>query len=72
MASMPIIEKSLCQSCQWMRLIVSSRGSQFLLCQKSQTDVHFAKYPPQPIARCPGYEPAVAQASRLPQMISDD
>ena len=39
-----------------MRLITSNRGSQFLLCRKSLEDRRFAKYPPQPIVRCSGYE----------------
>jgi hypothetical protein len=39
-----------------MRLITSGRGSQFLLCRKSQDDPRFAKYPPQPIVRCSGYQ----------------
>jgi hypothetical protein len=66
MATTAVFDRSLCQSCQWMRMIVSGRGSQFLLCQKSQSDPRFAKYPPQPIARCSGYEPNVGPASRLP------
>ena len=49
-----------------MRMIVSGRGSQFLLCQKSQSDTRFAKYPPQPIAQCTGYEPSEGQAARQP------
>jgi hypothetical protein len=39
-----------------MREIVSARGSRFLLCQKSQEDERFAKYPPQPVVQCAGYE----------------
>jgi hypothetical protein len=50
-----------------MRKIVSGRGSQFLLCQKSQSDARFAKYPSQPIARCSGYEPIVAKETQPAQ-----
>jgi hypothetical protein len=39
-----------------MREVVTPRGSRFLLCTLSQTDDGFAKYPPQPVLRCPGYE----------------
>jgi hypothetical protein len=46
----------------WMRQIVSGRGSTFLLCRKAQDDSRFAKYPPQPVARCIGYEPRAAGA----------
>jgi hypothetical protein len=48
---------SLCQSCRSMREVVSGRGSRFLLCRKAQDDSRFAKYPPQPVVRCEGYEP---------------
>ena len=42
-----------------MRIVTSARGSQFILCRKSQDDPRFKKYPPQPIARCGGYELAL-------------
>jgi hypothetical protein len=44
--------ESLCQTCQRCREIVSRKGSTFLLCQLSQQDRRFPKYPPQPIVRC--------------------
>ena len=46
---------SLCQTCVHARLIVSGKGSRFLLCQLSQQDRRYAKYPPQPIVRCAGH-----------------
>ena len=46
---------SLCETCAWMREVVTPRGSRFLLCQLSQTDPAYAKYPPQPVVRCDGY-----------------
>lgn len=51
---------SQCESCRWMRPIHSGRGSRFLLCRRSVEDAkfsHFPKYPPQPQAKCPGFEP---------------
>lgn len=48
--------QSLCETCTWMREIVTPRGSRFLLCQLFQTNQAFAKYPPQPVVRCCGYE----------------
>ncbi len=48
--------ESLCKSCVNVREVVSGTGSTFLLCQLSQTDKRFRKYPPQPIVRCDGYE----------------
>ena len=51
------IPTSLCQTCNHMREIVSGKGSRFLLCGLSQADARFAKYPPQPVIRCVGYQP---------------
>lgn len=47
----------LCADCLHARLIESSKGSQFLLCQLSQTDPSFPKYPRLPILACSGYTP---------------
>ncbi len=48
--------ESLCSTCSHVRKVVSGTGSKFLLCELSQTDKRFPKYPPQPVARCDGYE----------------
>jgi len=53
--------QSLCESCHLVRVIVSGRGSQFLLCQRSQDDERYAKYPPQPVIRCAGFAKAEQQ-----------
>jgi len=47
---------SLCETCFYRREIVSGTGSRFLLCEKSQMDRRFQKYPSQPVVRCKGYE----------------
>jgi hypothetical protein len=47
----------LCANCVHARLISSSKGSQFLLCQLSQSDPHFTKYPRLPVLHCSGYQP---------------
>ncbi|MBM4077252.1 MAG: hypothetical protein FJ267_16595 [Planctomycetes bacterium] len=47
---------SLCESCQQMKEVVSGKGSRFLMCQKSVADNRFAKYPPQPVVKCVGFE----------------
>jgi len=39
-----------------MREIITPKGSRFLLCQLSKSDPAYAKYPPQPIVRCHGYQ----------------
>ena len=47
---------SLCETCAWRREVVTPKGSRFLLCQLSQTNPGYPKYPPQPIVRCDGYQ----------------
>jgi hypothetical protein len=49
--------QSLCETCTWMREVITSKGSRFLLCQLSKTRPDYPKYPPQPVIRCSGYEP---------------
>jgi hypothetical protein len=36
-------------------MIESAKGSHFLLCQLSQSDSRFPKYPPLPVLTCAGY-----------------
>ena len=48
--------RSLCETCAWVREVVTPKGSRFLLCQLSQTDQAYPKYPPQPVVRCEGYQ----------------
>jgi hypothetical protein len=57
---------SLCETCLHKRAILSGTGSRFLLCEKSQTDGRFQKYPPQPIARCDGFEDAQDRSHEAP------
>jgi hypothetical protein len=49
------VNRSLCESCTHKKEVVSAKGSRFLLCQLSQTDRRFPKYPPQPVMQCVGY-----------------
>ena len=51
--------RSLCETCARVREVVTPKGSRFLLCQLSQTDQTYPKYPPQPVVRCDGYRPRV-------------
>jgi hypothetical protein len=48
--------ENLCESCAHRRVIVSGKGSRFLLCLLSKTDSRYPKYPRQPVRRCSGYE----------------
>ena len=48
----------LCERCRWARVVVTPKGSRFLLCERSLTDPRFPKYPPLPVFACSGFEPA--------------
>lgn len=48
----------LCDSCRHQKLIRTTRGSVFSLCERSKTDDRYPKYPRLPVGRCPGYERA--------------
>jgi len=49
--------RSLCETCARVREVVTPKRSRFLLCQLSQTNPTYPKYPPQPVVRCGGYRP---------------
>ncbi len=49
--------RSLCESCASMREVITPKGSRFLLCQLSESDPAYPKYPRQPVVRCEGYRP---------------
>ena len=46
----------LCATCAHAKVIMSSRGSTFTLCQLSFVDPRFAKYPALPVRACSGYQ----------------
>lgn len=46
----------LCASCTHHRVILSGKGSRFVLCERSRTDPSFPRYPGVPVVRCAGYE----------------
>jgi hypothetical protein len=48
--------RSLCETCAFVREVVTPKGSRFLLCRLSRSDPAFPKYPPQPVVRCGGYQ----------------
>jgi hypothetical protein len=53
----------LCTSCFFRRTVTSSRGSVFVLCERSKTDLRFPRYPPLPVTSCSGYEAMPARES---------
>ena len=53
----------LCPACANVKVIRSSKGSTFYLCQLSAADARFPKYPPQPVVACGGYLPSANEQS---------
>ncbi len=49
------IGAGLCDDCVNQRIVRTTRGSAFSLCEKSKEDARFAKYPPIPVVACPGF-----------------
>jgi hypothetical protein len=45
---------SLCESCAFVRRVEGRHAQRYLLCRNPSIA---AKYPPQPVLACPGYEP---------------
>ena len=50
------MKAGLCDSCVHQKLVHTTRGSTFSLCERSKTDPRYAKYPRLPVERCPGFE----------------
>jgi hypothetical protein len=59
---------SLCETCAWMRSVVTRKGSRFLLCQLSQKNPRYRKYPSQPVVRCDGYH----ERDKMPHVTGSD
>jgi len=51
--------QTLCETCTSMREVTTPKGSRFFLCQLSQTNPAYPKYPPQPVVRCEGFKQKV-------------
>jgi hypothetical protein len=58
----PDTKLGLCADCVHARRIESAKGSEFLLCDLSQTDPNFPKYPRLPVLSCSGYRGKTAGA----------
>ena len=54
----------LCDRCRHQRIVRTTRGSVFSLCERSKTDERFPKYPRLPVERCPGFERRELSESR--------
>ncbi len=60
------LSAGLCDSCAHQRVVRTTRGSAFSLCERSRTDERFAKYPRIPVASCPGFERRAAPPEAPP------
>jgi hypothetical protein len=47
----------LCDACAHQRIVRTTRGSAFSLCERSRSDRAYPRYPRLPVIACPGYEP---------------
>ena len=54
---MPRVPAGLCDTCAHQKLVHTTRGSTFSLCERSREDKRYPKYPPVPVVRCPGHAP---------------
>jgi hypothetical protein len=50
------MKAGLCDTCRHQRIVHTTRGSEFSLCERSRTDPAFPRYPRLPVVECPGYE----------------
>jgi len=53
---MPVTPVGLCATCRHQRIVRTTRGSVFSLCERSRTDPAFPKYPRLPVLSCAGFE----------------
>jgi hypothetical protein len=54
----------LCDTCVHQRLVTTTRGSSFSLCELSRTDPAYPRYPRLPVTACGGYERADSAGRR--------
>lgn len=48
----------LCETCANVKVVETRKGSRFYLCQLSEVDARFPKYPRLPVLVCGGYRRA--------------
>jgi hypothetical protein len=46
----------LCDGCAHQRLVPTTRGSVYSLCERSREDPAYPRYPRLPVLECAGYE----------------
>lgn len=67
MAIRPRESAGLCDSCVHQRLVRSSRGTVFSLCERSRTDDAYPRYPRTPVLSCAGHEALKGTARARPE-----
>ena len=60
---MTVAPSGLCGACRHAREVATTRGSRFILCERSRTDPTFARYPRLPVLACRGYEASPPDAA---------
>jgi hypothetical protein len=45
----------LCETCRFQRVVNTTRGSRFSLCNLSREDASYPRYPRLPVLECRGY-----------------
>jgi propionyl-CoA synthetase len=45
-----------CQSCRYVKINETRRGTTYLRCVRASWDARLVKYPQLPVRDCPGYE----------------
>jgi hypothetical protein len=52
----PAVPIGLCATCAHQRVVRTTRGSAFSLCERSRSDPAYPRYPRLPVVRCAGWE----------------
>jgi hypothetical protein len=63
----PRPDNGLCDRCRHQHLVRNTRGSVFSLCERSRTEPEYPRYPPVPVLRCLGFEPAPGDEVPAPE-----
>ncbi len=55
----PAVPAGLCDRCVHQRLVGTTRGTVYSLCERSQREPHaYPRYPRLPVLRCAGFDAA--------------
>jgi hypothetical protein len=52
---MPAPAFGLCDRCAHQRLVATTRGPTYSLCERSRTERAYPRYPRVPVLACPGF-----------------